>query len=413
MNDSPVDFWWMKRERRADCAISNLKFQTPFLNHEETKPTKREKELDQSHMLLFVLFVASWFHPFPVHLNEDHFMSNQVAFGIVGPGMIGKVHAEAIQALPNARLVAVCGRQATKTQEFAARFGATAYTDYEQFLAHPGLQVVNLCTPSGSHAAEGCAAARAGKHVLTEKPIETTLAKADALIAACDEAGVKLGVIFQSRFLPAVQRIKRALEENRLGRLMLGDAIVKWYRAPEYYADSWHGTLALDGGGALINQAIHTVDLLRWLVGPVETAFALKGALRYPQIEAEDTLVASLRFQNGALGVVQAATSAKPGFKRRVEISGERGTIILDGDAISVWAIDGEESAASNDAQLTDGSANPAAISNEGHRLQIADMVQAILENRVPMIDGREGRLSLEVVEALYTSANEGRAVRL
>lgn len=338
-------------------------------------------------------------------------MTEHISFGIVGPGMIGKVHAEAIQAIPNARLVAVCGRNLTKTTEFADRFGATAYTDYEQFLAHPGLQVVNLCTPSGNHAAEGIAAARAGKHVLTEKPIETTLAKSDALIAACDEAGVRLGVIFQSRFLPAVQRIKQALDENRLGKLMLGDAIVKWYRAPEYYADSWHGTQALDGGGALINQAIHTVDLLRWLVGPVETAFAMKGALRYPQIEGEDTLVASLRFQNGALGVIQATTSVKPGFKRRVELSGERGTIILDGDAISVWSIDGEEVAPSNDAQLTDGSANPAAISNEGHRMQIADMVQAILENRAPLIDGREGRLSLELVEALYKSANEGCAV--
>ena len=340
-------------------------------------------------------------------------MSNEVAFGIVGPGMIGKVHAEAIQAIPNARLVAVCGRNETKTNEFAARFGATAYTDYAQFLAHPGLQVVNLCTPSGMHAEEGRAAAQAGKHVLTEKPIETTLAKADELITACDTAGVRLGVIFQSRFLPAVLRIKQALEENRLGKLMVCDAVVKWYRAPEYYADSWHGTQALDGGGALINQAIHTVDLLRWLVGPVETAFAMKAALRYQQIEGEDTLVASLRFQNGALGVIQATTSVKPGFKRRVELSGERGTIILDGDAISVWSIDGEDAAPSNDAQLTDGSTNPAAISNEGHRLQIADMTQAILENRAPMIDGREGRLSLEVVEALYTSANEGRAVQL
>ncbi len=340
-------------------------------------------------------------------------MSNEIGFGLVGVGMIGKVHAEAIQAIPGARLVAVCGRDATKTSEFAARFGAAAYTDYAQFLAHPGLQVVNLCTPSGLHAEQGIAAARAGKHVLTEKPIETTLARADALIAACDAAGVKLGVIFQSRFLPAVLRIKQALEENRLGRLLLCDAIVKWYRAPEYYADSWHGTQALDGGGALINQAIHTVDLLRWLAGPIKTAFAMKAALRYPQIEGEDTLVSSLRFQNGALGVIQATTSVKPGFKRRVELSGERGTIILDGDAISVWAVDGEEAAPSNDAQLTDGSANPAAISNEGHRMQIEDMVNAVREDRAPLIDGRAGRLSLEVVEALYTSANAGQAVRL
>ncbi len=195
---------------------------------------------------------------------------------------------------------------------------------------------------------------------------------------------------------------------------MIGDALVKWYRAPEYYAPgTWRGTLALDGGGALINQAIHTVDLLRWMMGPVEMAFAMKAALRYPHIEAEDTLAGTVRFQNGALGLIQAATSAKPGFKRRLEISGERGTVILDGDAISVWAIDGEDSDLGEAEQLTDGSANPAAISNEGHRRQIEDMMRAVIEDRPPMIDGREGRKSLELVAALYASANAGQPVKL
>jgi predicted dehydrogenase len=339
-------------------------------------------------------------------------MATEIGFGIVGCGLIGKVQAEAIQSIPGARLLAVCGRDEKRTAEFAAKFNAAAYTEYDIFLKHPGVQIVNVCTPSGLHAEQGIRAAEAGKHVLVEKPIEISLERADALIAACDQARVKLGVIFQSRFLPAVQRIKRAIDEGRLGRLMIGDAIVKWYRAPEYYADSWHGTMALDGGGALINQAIHTVDLLRWMMGPVETAFAMKSALRYPRIEAEDTLVASLRFQNGALGVIQAATSAKPGFKRRVEISGERGTVILDGDAISVWAIDGEDSSTGDEAQITDGSANPAAISNEGHRWQIEDMMRAVVEDRAPTIDGREGRTSLELVTALYASAREGQAVK-
>jgi predicted dehydrogenase len=170
--------------------------------------------------------------------------------------------------------------------------------------------------------------------------------------------------------------------------------------------------MTLDGGGALINQAIHTVDLLRWMMGPVNTAFAMKSTLRYPQIEAEDTLVASLRFQNGALGVIEAATSAKPGFRRRLEISGERGAIILDGDAISCWAIDGEDDEADGGEQITDGSANPAAISNEGHRRQIEDMMRAVIEDRAPMIDGREGRKSLEVVVALYESAMSGQAIK-
>lgn len=339
---------------------------------------------------------------------------SEVGFGIVGGGMIGAVQAAAIEQITGAKLVAVCGRDKARTAEFAAKFGCTDYTDYERFLHHPGLQIVNICTPSGTHAELGIRAAEAGKHVLTEKPIETTLEKADALIAACDRAGVKLGVIFQSRFLPAVQRIKQAVDEGRLGKLMLGDALVKWYRAPEYYAPgTWRGTLKMDGGGALINQAIHTVDLLRWIMGPVESAFAMKSALRYPHIEAEDTLVGTVKFQNGALGMIQATTSAKPGFKRRLEISGERGTVILDGDAISVWAIDGEDSSLGEAEQLTDGSANPAAISNEGHRRQIEDMMQAVLENRAPMIDGHEGRKSLELVVALYAAANEGKPVKL
>jgi UDP-N-acetyl-2-amino-2-deoxyglucuronate dehydrogenase len=205
---------------------------------------------------------------------------SQVGIGIVGGGLIGKVHAEAVQSIPDARLVAVCGRDEARTQAFAERFGAAAYTDYDRFLAHPGLDVVNVCTPSGLHLEQGARAAHAGKHVLVEKPIEIDPARADELIATCEQAGVKLGVIFQSRFLPDVQRLKRAVEEGRLGRLMLCDAYVKWYRAPEYYADSWHGTMRLDGGGALINQAIHTVDLLQWIVGLPETAFAMKGALR-------------------------------------------------------------------------------------------------------------------------------------
>jgi predicted dehydrogenase len=334
-------------------------------------------------------------------------MQKEIGFGIVGGGMIGKVHAEAIHAIPGARVVAVWGRNEARVNELAAKYNAAGYGDYAQFLAHPGLDVVNVCSPSGLHLEHGRAAAEAGKHVLVEKPIEINLERADALIEACDKAGVRLGVIFQSRFLPMVQKMKAAIEAGKLGSLILGDAYVKWYRAPEYYADSWHGTMALDGGGALINQAIHTIDLLRWMMGPVESAFAMKKALRYPHIEAEDTLVGTLQFANGALGAVVATTSIKPGFKRRLEISGANGTIILDGDAISVWDIEGDAQTDETAEQITDGSSNPAAISTEGHRRQIEDMMQAVLENRAPVIDGHEGRKSLEVVMALYQAATE------
>jgi predicted dehydrogenase len=340
-------------------------------------------------------------------------MQKEIGFGIVGGGLIGKVHAEAIHAIPGARVVAVYGRNEAKANDLAAKYEAVGYSDYAQFLAHPGLDVVNVCSPSGLHLEHGRTAAEAGKHVLVEKPIEINLARADALIEACDKAGVKLGVIFQSRFLPMVQKMKAAIEAGKLGSLILGDAYVKWYRAPEYYADSWHGTMALDGGGALINQAIHTIDLLRWMMGPVESAFAMKKALRYPHIEGEDTLVGTLQFANGALGAVVATTSVKPGFKRRLEISGANGTIILDGDAISVWGIEGDAQTDETAEQITDGSSNPAAISTEGHRRQIEDMMHAVLQNRTPVIDGREGRKSLEVVMALYRAAQERTLIQL
>lgn len=341
-------------------------------------------------------------------------MTTNIGFGLVGCGMIGKVQAEAIKSIPGAELLAVFSRDRQRTAEFASRFEISGYTEYDEFLAHPGLSIVTICTPNGTHAQLGIEAAKAGKHLLVEKPIEIDLERADALIAACERAGVKLGVIFQSRFLAEAQQIKRAIDEGRLGRLLIGDAYVKWYRAPEYYAPgSWHGTTSLDGGGALINQAIHTVDLLRWMMGPVETVFAMKAALRYPHLEGEDTLVASLRFKNGALGVIEAATSAKPGFRRRLEISGERGTVMLDGDAIGCWALEGEEDEARDSPQLTDGSANPAAISNEGHRRQLQDMISAVQDDRAPMIDGREGRKALELVRAIYQSAESGEAVKL
>ncbi len=339
----------------------------------------------------------------------------EIGFGLAGTGLIARVHAEAIKAIPGARLVAVWGRDELRTRELAEFYDARAMTDYGAMLSRSDVQIVSICTPSGTHADLGIPAAAAGKHVLVEKPIEISLSRADELIRACDLHRVRLGVIFQSRFLPKVLSLKQAVDDGHFGRLLLGDAYVKWYRAPEYYAaGSWHGTLRLDGGGALINQAIHTVDLLRWTMGPVETVFALKGALRYPHIEGEDTIVATLRFRSGALGVIEAATSIAPGFKRRLEISGERGTVILDGDDISFWELAGSgRGAVGGSEQITDGSSNPAAIATEGHRRQMEDMMLAVCEDREPAVSGREGRHSLELVEAIYTSARENRAVTL
>lgn len=339
-------------------------------------------------------------------------MQQKTGIGIVGCGLIGKVHAEAVSLLDSARLVATYSRNFQNADALASAHQARAYSDYEEFLKDPELKIVCICSPSGLHLEHGEAAARAGKHVLVEKPIEIDLERADRLINVCRESGVKLGVIFQSRFLESTRKIKLAMDEGLLGDRMVADAYIKWYRAPEYYAGSWHGTKKMDGGGALINQAIHTIDLLRWFMGPVSSVTAMSGAFRYPEIECEDTLVGTLRYASGGLGVVVAATSVSPGFKRRIELSGRNGTIILDGDEISLWTPEGS-SPDSGGLSITDGSSNPAAIATEGHRRQIEDMILAIQEDREPVVNGEEGRKSLEVVVALYQAAAARREVQL
>ena len=254
-----------------------------------------------------------------------------------------------------------------------------------------------------------------GKHVVVEKPIDVTLEKADALIDACERGRVHLAVSLQSRYLDAPRALKEAVEAGRLGRLTIASAYVKWYRSAEYYKSaSWRGTLALDGGGALINQAIHTVDLLRWIAGPVIELSAYTGRLLHRNIEGEDTVAATLRFQNGALGVIEAGTSVFPGFKRRIEITGTEGTAVLEGDNIPTWALrDGSPNPLPAVAEVSDGSANPMAIDCEGHRRVLEDFAQAIQENRAPVVDGRQGRQALELVIAVYRSATQGRRVSM
>ena len=334
-----------------------------------------------------------------------------IGVGILGCGNIARVHAEAIKLVPDLKLVSVCSRSRESSERLAAKFGVAPHFDLKKFLADGALRAVSICTPSGTHADLGCAVARAGKHVLVEKPIDISLEKADELIEACDCAGVKLAVAFQSRHLDAPKLLKSVAESRRLGRLILGGAHIKWYRKPEYYAsNAWRGTLAIDGGGALINQAIHTVDLLRWIMGPAASVSAHSDRFLHTGIEAEDSLVAVLRFQNGALGVIEAATSAYPGFKRRVEITGTEGTVILDGDNISTWALrDGSTNPAAAAGEVSDGSADPMAIDCEGHRRIMADFAAAILQERKPLVDGRDGRQSLELVRAIYDSAAANR----
>jgi UDP-N-acetyl-2-amino-2-deoxyglucuronate dehydrogenase len=337
-------------------------------------------------------------------------MTDGIGIGIVGCGNVARIHAQAIERAEGLKLVSVCSRSMSSAEKLGREFGVPFSADLGEFLANPALHAVTICTPSGTHAEIGCRAARAGKHVLMEKPIDVNLENADALIEGCRAAGVKLGISFQSRFLDASREIHAAMRSGRLGKPVMGSAFIKWYRGADYYASAaWRGTLALDGGGALINQSIHTVDLLQWTMGPVNEVSAYYARRVNPQIEGEDTVVAILKFENGALGVIEAATSIYPGFKRRLEITGSEGTAVLDGDNLTTWALrDQSPNPLPPAAEISDGSGQAMAISNEGHRRIMQDFAEAIRDDRQPFVDGQEGRRSLELVLAIYKSAAAG-----
>lgn len=347
---------------------------------------------------------------------------DKIGFGIVGCGMISEFHARAIQDIPDATLSAVFTSRPNEAARFLAQFpDCKVYTDLDKFLAHPGLRIVNICTPSGAHLEPAIAAAQAGKHVVVEKPLEVSMARCDRIIATCESADVKLCTIFPSRFSAANIALKQAIDAGRFGKLTLGDTYVKWWRTQKYYDDGgWRGTWKLDGGGAFMNQAIHNVDLLQWLMGDVADVFGFCNTVAHNHIEVEDNGVATVRFKNGALGVMEATTSAFPGLLKRTEIHGTEGTVIVEQDDILRWEfanpIPADDEIRARFAKKIGGgggASDPKAISHQGHTAQLQDFVNAIRENRQPLVDGREGRKSVEIVMAIYTSVETGKQVKL
>ena len=327
--------------------------------------------------------------------------------GLIGSGNITQTHALAARAIPGVQIAAIFGSNAQTVARLAAEHNAKPYGDFTAFLAHKPLDLVIIGTPSGLHAEQGIAAAQRGLHVLTEKPIDISTEKADALIAAAQKANIKLGVIFQDRLKPNIQLLKQWLDRGLLGKPLLVDARVKWYRPPEYYSNSrWRGTFALDGGGALINQAIHTVDLLLWLLGDVSRVEACTATVLH-KIEAEDTAVATLEFASGAVGTFLATTAAYPGYPRRLEITGTEGTVVLEHDRIV--AVDFREppqDIAFLNAGDSNQSASSAAVTDiSGHKAILEDFLHSIASNTQPVCNGHEGRRSLALVEAIYNSA--------
>ena len=342
-------------------------------------------------------------------------------FGIVGCGMISTFHARAIADVRGAKLVACFDTREAAAEKFAADNHCKSYTRLDAMLADPNVDVVTIGTPSGAHMEPAVAAARAGKHVIVEKPLEITLKKCDRIIEACAKAGVKLAAIFPSRFHDSSIKLKRAIEGGRFGRLTIGDAYVKWFRTQAYYdSGAWRGTWALDGGGALMNQAIHSVDLLTWLMGPVVEIQANTATLAHERIEVEDAAAATLKFANGALGVLEATTAAYPGYLKRIEIHGSEGSAVLEEEDLKTWdfAKPRKEDKAileqmRNRKSSGGGASDPSAIGHHGHALQFRDFLDAVHKNRKPAIDGHEGRRSVEIILGVYKAAETGKTVKL
>ena len=334
--------------------------------------------------------------------------------GILGGGNISDTHARAALGIPGVEIAAVCGANREKAERLAQAYGGVVYDDIERFLEHRPLDIVAIGSPSGLHADQAIAAIGRGLHVLSEKPLDVTTAKVDSVIAAADRGGVKVGVFFQDRLKPDIAAMKATIASGRLGKPIFAGGHVRWYRPPEYYGTSrWRGTFALDGGGALMNQAIHTVDVLQWLFGPVAQVGA-RTATRLHPIEVEDTAAAVLEFASGALGIIEATTSSYPGYARRIDVSGSEGTLILEGDRLVATDLRGATDHPSTlPAEPPPENAASATVSDSvPHQRIFEDFIHAIRDNAVPVCDAREARPSVAIIEAIYRSARSGKFER-
>ncbi len=340
-------------------------------------------------------------------------MPDTLRFGLIGCGRVAPRHAQSLRDLPGARLVAVADIKESRALRFAGEYGAETHTDYRALLDRADVDVVSICTPSGLHARMAMDGMRAGKHVIVEKPMALALDDAAHMIATAEETGRKLCVVLQNRYNPPMQELKQAVEAGRLGRLLLGNATVRWYRPQEYYEDDWHGTWAMDGG-ALMNQSIHHIDALQWLLGEPESVFAYSGTLAH-RMEAEDVGVAVIRFRSGALASVEGSTITYPeNMEGSVAVFGEHGSLKVGGTALNrkvIWkvrdALEHEREAITRD------EVDPPSVYGQSHTSVIADMIAAVREDRPSQTHGREGRKSLALVLAMYESARIGAPVAL
>lgn len=338
----------------------------------------------------------------------------KIRFGIIGAGNIGNVHAQAIKNTPGAELVAVATRDQPRGEAFAGKHGCEFHSDYHFLVSRQDINAVTICTPPDLHAPMAVDAASAGKHVLCEKPMARTTGECDAMIAACQHAGVTLGIVFQSRFDPLARKLKSLIDNDILGRLLWVSANTIWYRSDEYYRSGpWRGILEHEGGGVVINQAIHAIDLLLWLTGMPTRVTARTRTLNHA-IEIEDGAIAMLEYADTRLGVVQATTAAFPGFPERLEFYGTSGSAIYHkGEGRLEWHIAEPRVDQVEQVNGKSGAANPMAIGSDGHTAQFQDFVMALREHHLPAVDGRAGRASVEFVQAVYRAAREHMTVEL
>jgi predicted dehydrogenase len=345
-------------------------------------------------------------------------------FAIVGCGMIARFHARAILEISGARVAALVSRTPANGETLIRETGiptCPTFATVDEAVKAPGVDAVIITTPSGAHLEPAVTAAAAGKHVVVEKPLEITEDRCDRVIEACAKHKVQLCTIFPSRFGDANVALKAAVDAGRFGRLTLGETACKWWRTQAYYDDGgWKGTQALDGGGALMNQAIHNVDLLLWMMGDASHVCGFTATLAHERIEVEDTAVTAVRFKNGALGTIRATTSVHPGYPKTVAVHGDKGSVEIEQDDVVRWDFTPETPADRETRKrfaakvgASGGAADPKAISHEGHRRQLADFVDAVRGNRPPKVDGREGRRSVALIRAVYESNRTGRVVEL
>lgn len=342
-------------------------------------------------------------------------MSEKLKVGVVGCGTIADIHAQALQASSHALLHSFFSRNEENVRRCQEKYGAPGYTDWDQFIGDPDLDAVSVCTPSGTHLDYGEKATAAGKHVIVEKPVEVTLERARTLIDTCRDRDVKLAVIYQTRFVREIQGLKEKLAGGIIGDIFWGEAMIKWYRGQDYYDQGvWRGTFRLDGGGALINQGIHTIDLLQWILGEVETVFGQTGIFAHRNIEGEDTGVAVLRFRSGAVGIIGGATSIRPPQPRKIELHGTKGTAKITDNNVEIVDANGTPLQKTKETAAPTGAASPlAGFSIEPHRDQFDAIVKAIRDNAEPPVTGAESLRSLAIVRAIYESDRTGRPVQM